>query len=50
MGWLKVPNISKSNAHLRIDTSGWGVNSGALFHKAWISCFLRLYYVLYIIR
>ena len=27
---------------LRIDTSGWGVNSGALFHKAWISCFLRL--------
>ena len=27
---------------LRIDTSGWGVNSIALFHKVWISCFLRL--------
>ena len=27
---------------LRIDTSGWGVHSVALFHKVWISCFLRL--------
>ena len=28
--------------YLRIDTSGWGANFGALFHKAWVSCFRRL--------
>ena len=37
-------------AQLRIDTSGWGVNFGALFHKASIRCFQGLQYVLYIIR
>ena len=35
---------------LRIDTSGWGVNSVPLFYKVWIRCFLRLQYVVYIIR
>ena len=27
---------------LRIDTSDWGVNFRALFHKVWISCFRGL--------
>ena len=27
---------------LRIDTSGWSANFGALFCKVWISCFLKL--------
>ena len=36
-------NFMNSGIHiLRIDTSAWGVNSVALFHKVWISCFLRL--------
>ena len=35
---------------LRIDTSGWGVNFDALFDKVRRSCYLRDYYILYIIR
>ena len=40
---------SRSSA-FRIDTSGRGVNFGALFNKVWISCSLRDYHVLYIMR
>ena len=37
-----LTEIEMEGFDLRIDTSVWGVHSGALFHKAWISCFLRL--------
>ena len=42
--------IQKSIFLLRIDNSGWSVNSSTLFDVAGMSCCQRKYHVLYIIR
>ena len=43
-------NFEHCKMYLRIDNSGWSVNSSTLFDVAGMSWYQRKYHVLYIIR
>ena len=55
MPWPWVRHVADTSLHgtwatLRIDNSGWGVNSGALFDVAGMRWYQRKYHALYTIR